>query len=197
MKVLTAIDEGGRSNSAQRAANRWTHLLQHPHFRQSADLSLGPRSRQLQTSLAQPSPADSRFENTTPLGREIIRKELWRLKQDLKRDQIPRRIQALRELLPNHALLACACKSDPSARKRVILEAASELLETGRAEAVIVAERELATACMDLFPEIYELPSAWWDFDPEAEETLFWHDLAVSVQSLSRMDAGGLPVRTG
>lgn len=89
---FTSGSQPAPSGPEEAIAERWGKLLKHPFFQTKADLPPSrPRLRALMGKLAETEAAwieeqayAKRWENTTPQGREIIRKTLWELKRQLK-----------------------------------------------------------------------------------------------------------------
>ena len=138
-KKPTPVNETAPSPIENPIDPRYLRLLKHPYFAAPADLPPSPRkweklARESAAQAVKSQESEKRWEGTTPLGREIIRKQLFTLKRLVLAAVAERPRDVLRRFVPDYLALVSARKSSPSHWKRCCDAAVDALVRGGRAE---------------------------------------------------------------
>jgi hypothetical protein len=160
---------------------RWRGLLKHAYFMAPPALPPSAQRRQrleMATSSVAASSLEEqriqkRWEGTTPQGREIIRKKLFALKEELLEAITEEQFEILRRLTPGYLKLMDLRKSSSATWNQLCAASVDELVRSGGAETCIEAAKQLsATYPKDPWFPLSETPD---------EEVDFWESLALEV----------------
>lgn len=161
---------------------RWRKLLKHAHFRTPADLPASARRRLARKSSSSAATAmeqgskefGERWKESTPQGREIIRKKLWEIKRNMSAAELENQFEILRRLVPGHLTLVAARKGSAATWNTWCNAAVEELIRAGQAKAYLEAEQELSA--------LYAQNPWRHPATEQAIEAGCWQALAVEVK---------------